>query len=113
MMLIQGYPCAGCAAQKPFEVSPLSRPKLQSRSITTKLFAVVVTATATLGLLTGRAAAGPPFVTDDPEPVPYQHFEFYNLSLGTAIRGDTLAKRQRGNIITALFLTANFTSLLR
>ena len=40
-------------------------------------------------LPSGKATAGPPFVTDDPEPVPYQHFEFYNLSLGTAIRGDT------------------------
>jgi len=37
----------------------------------------------------GRAAAGPPFQTDDPEPVPYQHFEFYTLSTGTVIRGDT------------------------
>ena len=46
-------------------------------------------ATAISGLLPGRALAGPPYVTDDPEPVPYQHFEFYNLSLGTAIRGDT------------------------
>jgi hypothetical protein len=45
-----------------------------------------VTATATLGLLTGHATAGPPFVTDDPKPVPYQHFEFYSFSLGTAIR---------------------------
>jgi hypothetical protein len=36
-----------------------------------------------------RAFAGPPFVTDDPEPVPYQHFEFYTLITGTAVRGDT------------------------
>ena len=35
------------------------------------------------------ASAGPPFQTDDPEPVPYQHFEFYTFSIGTAIRGDT------------------------
>jgi hypothetical protein len=42
-----------------------------------------------VGVAAGRALAGPPFVTDDPEPVPYQHFEFYNISLGTAIRGDT------------------------
>jgi len=37
----------------------------------------------------GRAVAGPPFLTDDPEPVPYQHFEFYMLTTGTAVRGDT------------------------
>jgi hypothetical protein len=36
-----------------------------------------------------QTMAGPPFMTDDPEPVPYQHFEFYTLSLGTAVRGDT------------------------
>jgi hypothetical protein len=56
----------------------------------TRRFALAVGATALFGLFTGgRATAGPPFVTDDPEPVPYQHFEFYNLSLGTAISGDT------------------------
>jgi len=36
-----------------------------------------------------RAAAGPPFATDDPEPVAYQHFEFYTLTTGSAVRGDT------------------------
>ncbi len=36
-----------------------------------------------------RATAGPPFVTDDPEPVEYQHFEFYTLSTATALSGDT------------------------
>jgi len=36
-----------------------------------------------------RALAGPPFVTDDPEPVELQHFEFYALSTGTMVRGDT------------------------
>jgi hypothetical protein len=53
------------------------------------VFAAAAAATATFILSTNGAHAGPPFVTDDPEPVPYQHFEFYNLSLGTAIRGDT------------------------
>jgi hypothetical protein len=36
----------------------------------------------------GPATAGPPFQTDDPEPVPYQHFEFYTLSTGNTVRGD-------------------------
>jgi hypothetical protein len=36
----------------------------------------------------GAAVAGPPFQTDDPEPVPYQHFEFYTLSTGNIVRGD-------------------------
>ena len=53
------------------------------------LIASAAIAAAMSGLLAGRAQAGPPFQTDDPEPVPYQHFEFYNVSLGTAIRGDT------------------------
>ncbi len=53
------------------------------------LIAFAAVATTAFSLLAGRARAGPPFVTDDPEPVPYQHFEFYNLSLGTVTRGDT------------------------
>lgn len=48
---------------------------------------VITAALATLP--PNPARAGPPFQTDDPEPVPYQHFEFYTLSTGTAVRGDT------------------------
>ncbi len=50
-------------------------------------FAVIAAAMAAVPAT--RAVAGPPYVTDDPEPVPYQHFEFYTLSLGTAVRADT------------------------
>src|ERR1700731_4006145 len=32
--------------------------------------------------------AGPPYVSDDPGPTPYQHFEIYAFSSGTAVRGD-------------------------
>lgn len=39
----------------------------------------------------GMAHAGPPFRTDDPEPVPYQHWEIYGFSAGTSVRGDTNA----------------------
>jgi hypothetical protein len=35
------------------------------------------------------ASAGPPFRTDDPEPVEYQHWEFYTFSTGTHVSGDT------------------------
>ena len=35
------------------------------------------------------ANAGPPFRTDDPEPVDYQHYEFYTFTTGTHITGDT------------------------
>jgi hypothetical protein len=34
------------------------------------------------------ALAGPPFVSDDPEPTDYKHFEIYTFSSGTATRGD-------------------------
>jgi len=54
------------------------------------LGAIICVAMATWS--TQRALAGPPFQTDDPEPVPYQHFEFYTFSLGTAIRGDTFSE---------------------
>jgi hypothetical protein len=43
---------------------------------------------AVLGL--ARAAlAGPPYVSDDPEPTDYEHFEIYTFNTGTAVRGDT------------------------
>jgi hypothetical protein len=35
------------------------------------------------GLYTLVAQAGPPFITDDPEPVDYQHLEFYTASQST------------------------------
>src|ERR1035437_1070892 len=35
------------------------------------------------------AIAGPPFRTDDPEPVDYTHWEFYTFTSGTHISGDT------------------------
>jgi hypothetical protein len=47
-----------------------------------------VAAAATL-LASGTASAGPPFRTDDPEPVDYQHWEVYGFSTATRIRGDT------------------------
>src|ERR1700738_3770571 len=34
------------------------------------------------------AVAGPPYVSDDPEPTDYKHFEIYTFSNGTATRGD-------------------------
>src|ERR1700722_10315668 len=32
--------------------------------------------------------AGPPYVSDDPEPTDYKHFEIYTFNTGTATRGD-------------------------
>jgi hypothetical protein len=38
--------------------------------------------------LVSPALAGPPYVSDDPEPTDYKHFEIYTFSNGTATRGD-------------------------
>jgi hypothetical protein len=40
-------------------------------------------------LIPASALAGPPFRTDDPEPVDYQHWEFYTFTSGTHVDGDT------------------------
>src|SRR6185437_16182758 len=40
-------------------------------------------------LLAKPAAAGPPYVSDDPEPTDYRHFEIYTFNQGTATRGGT------------------------
>ncbi len=39
-------------------------------------------------LMARPALAGPPYVSDDPEPTDYKHFEIYTFSSGTATRGD-------------------------
>ena len=44
---------------------------------------------AVLNLLpAARLLAGPPFLTDDPEPVDYQHWEFYVASIDSKTAGD-------------------------
>ena len=50
----------------------------------------VVTAFCVLAAPVG-AWAGPPFQTDDPEPIDFRHYEFYTLFTGdgTAIETDT------------------------
>ncbi len=40
-------------------------------------------------LLPGAVHAGPPFRTDDPQPVDYQHYEFYTFFTGAHVSGDT------------------------
>lgn len=42
-----------------------------------------------LGALTRPALAGPPYISDDPEPTDYSHFEIYSFNLGTATRSGT------------------------
>src|ERR1022692_2862805 len=50
----------------------------------------VITLVAGLNLiLAARAFAGPPFLTDDPEPVDYQHWEINVFSAGGHVQGET------------------------
>src|SRR6185437_12141372 len=42
-----------------------------------------------LAMLAHPALAGPPFITDDPEPVDLGHWEVYGFSAGSHVRGDT------------------------
>jgi Putative MetA-pathway of phenol degradation len=42
-----------------------------------------------LALLTRPAVAGPPYVSDDPEPTDYKHFEIYTFTNGTTTRDGT------------------------
>ena len=44
---------------------------------------------AIFALLAQPAFAGPPFVSDDPEPTDYRHFEIYAFSNGTSTRTGT------------------------
>jgi hypothetical protein len=47
------------------------------------------TAGAILLLLGQSALAGPPYVSDDPEPTDYKHFEIYTFTSGTTTRDGT------------------------
>jgi Putative MetA-pathway of phenol degradation len=42
-----------------------------------------------LAVLTQAAVAGPPYVSDDPEPTDYKHFEIYTFNNGTSTRAGT------------------------
>lgn len=58
---------------------------MQKRSIS------MVTASCALATIinAGPAFAGPPFLTDDPEPVDYGHWEIYSFSMATKTHDDT------------------------
>jgi len=49
--------------------------------------AAALAAVLSLGIA-GTALGGPPFVTDDPEPVEYQNWEFYIASMHSVLGGD-------------------------
>lgn len=48
-----------------------------------------VASIALAAALTAPAFAGPPFVSDDPQPTDYQHWEIYTFTNGTNTRGAT------------------------
>ncbi len=52
-------------------------------------FGIAGLLTAATLLAPERAIAGPPFITDDPEPVDYHHWEVYVFSAGAHGSGDT------------------------
>ena len=66
-------------------------------------FAVAMVAAASLALGPRPALAGPPFVTDDPEPVELRHWEFYFASQLTRTVG--------GRSGAAPFIDANFGAI--
>src|ERR1039457_72002 len=58
-----------------------------------KLAAVkILVALVALASVSTTALAGPPFQTDDPEPIDYRHYEFYTFAAadGTPVETDTV-----------------------
>ncbi len=70
-------------------VTTLAGTAAASASHGRRRLAVLQAALAAALLAPGSALAGPPFRTDDPEPVDYGHWEVYGFSTATQIRGDT------------------------
>jgi hypothetical protein len=54
-----------------------------------RLIRLCLGASLVSALPTRTAVAGPPYISDDPEPTDYQHFEIYTFNLGTATRNGT------------------------
>jgi Putative MetA-pathway of phenol degradation len=54
--------------------------------------AATVAMALVLALLGRPTHAGPPYISDDPEPTDYGHFEIYGFTLGTATRGSTMGQ---------------------
>ena len=60
-------------------------------------------------LMSIQAKAGPPFRTDDPEPVAYGHFEFYTFSEGTRTRDQAAGALPGGEINYGLIPNGQLT----
>jgi hypothetical protein len=61
--------------------------KMRRRTFQPKIALLGAAAMASLLILAPPAAAGPPFVTDDPEPTDLGHWEIYNFASGIGIPG--------------------------
>jgi hypothetical protein len=71
------------------EFDRCSRPSLPERRRWRCAIRGIVASLAALVALPGAAMAGPPYMSDDPEPTDYQHYEIYLFSSGTNTRGGT------------------------
>jgi hypothetical protein len=60
----------------------------RSRHVLARVLAAT-TIVAGLFCASNPAVAGPPYLTDDPEPTDFQHFEIYAFTNGIKARGDT------------------------
>jgi hypothetical protein len=56
------------------------------RSRCARIFSWSAAAAFVLGLCTVRSFAGPPYLSDDPEPTDYQHYEIYAFTNGIKTR---------------------------
>jgi hypothetical protein len=74
----------------------LPRPTLRRTSLRTLAAALITLVTAT-------AHAGPPFQTDDPDPVEYHHFEMYAFELS-----DSTGKNAGGTVLEAPAYEVNY-----
>jgi hypothetical protein len=50
---------------------------------------IILAGPAILGVLSGNAMAGPPYISDDPEPTDYHHYEIYLFTSGMNARDGT------------------------
>jgi hypothetical protein len=65
------------------------RPFMKSKSGRVQARHLPGVSLAAVLLLSSSALAGPPFVTDDPEPVDYLHWELYTFSMGMHAMAET------------------------
>src|SRR5690242_16815360 len=61
-------------------------PSLRSMTRRSRSLPITVIAVVTLVALPNFARGGPPYVSDDPEPTDFRHFEIYAFSAGASTR---------------------------